>query len=208
MRRSLHPSACIATLCCLCGALVFASGLLQETPVGDFPPAPQTLDDLFKRSPVVADVEIGKSSVRVLPTALGNVVFRIYDVKLFQIIKDEVDLRVGGGVQVAQAGGSTKWNGRDVSTRDNMRRLEKGTREILFLAPWVKQKCYVIAFGPNGAFRVAGSTVNIPPGARPMPTFSGRTSLPLHEFTAVLMGLAGKKPSPSPEAPTVGVRLE
>jgi hypothetical protein len=106
-------------------------------------------------------------------------VSRRSSVEILEVLK-AADIAVGSTLQISQPGGSVMVQGQEITTVGNIRILEKGSEEILFLHR-NKGRDFQILWGDVGMFKVDPTTdmVKVPEGAaRRVSEFRARN--PIH----------------------------
>jgi hypothetical protein len=153
----------------------------QRVVVGHYPPRPATIEELAKQVPLIVRARIREAGTEPIITSLGVVVYHMHDIDVEEVLKGDTAL-AGRTIRVAQAGGTARLQGKSHVTAYDMRLLKNGSEEILFLIPWHSQSCYLIAFGPAGAYPTADGIVTLPRASRGMGPFREQSSTTLATF--------------------------
>jgi hypothetical protein len=178
----------------LVGSSPQRSATVQERPstliVGDFPPLPPTLQELFDKSDVVVRAEVARTFPP-RPEARGTRIIpnRPQQLKVTEVFRGDASL-LRTQIVVRQAGGTIEHEGRLIAVEDSMRVFEQGDDVLLFLRR-VKGTTFDVNYGPGGAIWLdSAGTAVIPTKLRSMPELRNERHMPATELVSLMRKLA------------------
>ena len=170
---------------CIWAALAFAQPTRQVVAVfADPPPPPPTFAALLERASLIVVGRVDAASVR----AWGRGSVIDYRVAVLEVLREHSGRPSSSNITVAIAGGTiTGGTGQPLRTHGPPQ-LEIGHIGIFVLSYWTAAEAYAPGLW-GGYFELRedrGDVVTIPEGARHMPEFTGRTTIPRSEFSALV----------------------